>query len=757
MKRFPMMVQLVVILFIVMAVPMTVLTFYSNGSILRSSEDVIASSSMASLNASRKLNENALGYLAQNAVTLASTGVFDRIRNFESFSGLNEKYSNMSNALAVLRELHNLNHRVDGVESTFFYLEGADYVISTDKGITMLERYESLDWIDQALEEQTGVSGVWQPRRLNSGTPVLTYIYPLNRLTTTTRGAIVINLKESQIGRYLESSEQGEQGYLLMNTNGTIISHHDKSLLLSDAGELPLMGDLLNHSPKREGYAFYEQDGKRLLYTWSPSKLFNWWNVQIYSVDQLMTASFKLQKQIMWSTALIILIGTIFAVPLATWLSKPIRKLVRNIRANANLGMSGKNEMAFLSDAFNRMQEEEGALYKLLEERERDTHSLAVHKLMRGESTKRTRTVFPERYYTVAMISIDHYERYVSKNNPETRSYHRHLLTSQCESLFSTDMIGRCQYQGRGTFVLILNYGQQEADRNLSGVKEGLEAISGRIPELLGHSVTIGVGGQTDSPQMIPEKLIEGAEAIKRRMTKGLGCIFYWEQEADQNKRFIYPDNSEQRILNYLDSGDLNQILKELKELRNDIQSADSVAYDNILFIYNQLVGVVIKHLRENNIHTARFFAGRDNIYSAISSIDTLDELETHLEAFFTDIVNDLSRNKREANHGQKIIDYLEAHYREEIVFEEMAKEIGISYSYMRKIVFETTGKSLIDYMNALRINEAKNMLLATEKTMTQISSEVGYANIQSFNRFFRKFEGMPPSSYKTAKAGETG
>lgn len=81
-----------------------------------------------------------------------------------------------------------------------------------------------------------------------------------------------------------------------------------------------------------------------------------------------------------------------------------------------------------------------------------------------------------------------------------------------------------------------------------------------------------------------------------------------------------------------------------------------------------------------------------------------------------------------------------------------MAKDIGISYSYMRKIVYELTGKSLIDYINLLRIEKAKRLLLETKLNMKQIAAEVGYYNVQSFNRFFRKYEGMPPSSYKASK-----
>lgn len=82
-----------------------------------------------------------------------------------------------------------------------------------------------------------------------------------------------------------------------------------------------------------------------------------------------------------------------------------------------------------------------------------------------------------------------------------------------------------------------------------------------------------------------------------------------------------------------------------------------------------------------------------------------------------------------------------------------MSTEFGISYSYMRKIVYELTGKSMIDYLNQLRIDKAKELLLDTDLTIKQVAAEVGYYNVQSFNRFFRKYEGMPPSSYKTAKS----
>ncbi len=751
MKRIPMMLQLALILFCVMAIPMTILTWYSGTRILQNSESAIAESSLAGLNANRKLGENALNNLAQDAVRLAATNLFDRIRHFETFEELNSSYGNVSQAQTILLELLNLNHRVNGVYSSYFYLSDSNYVVSTDKGITMLSRYESLEWLDEALAGRRGIGGVWYPRKLSSGIPVVSYVLPLNRLLGTTRGVLVVNLRESQIGEYLRSSEPGKHGYYLLEPDGTIISNDDKTLLLADGNAQPFIREILS-GDSNEGYAFHERDGERLIYTWSRSDQYKWWNVNVYSMDELMMKTHALQRGITLITVIIIAAGTVLTVLLATWLSKPVRELVRAVRARGNLGISKKNELAFLDAAFRRMQEEEDGLYKLLKERERDTRSLAIHRLLRGEATNRIEDMFPEPCFLVAVVSIDRNRQYVRKTNPETRTYHRYVLASHCESLFPDGTHARSVYQGDGCFVIVVNYGQDETERGLEGIKQALGAIRSATAEVLGHSVTIGVSGQTEEYASVPDRVAEAMEALKRRMVEGSGGIFFWKEEAERSRKYVYPANSERRIVNFLDAGDLESIYKELGQIREEIQSAESIAYDNILFIYNQLVGGTIKHLRENNISTSRIFAGRGNIYSAIASIDTLDELEEYLRGFFGEIIQFLARNPGEVNYGERIIRYLEEHYREEIVFEEMAKEIGISYSYMRKIAYELTGKSLIDYMNELRIEKAKALLLESNLSIAQIASEVGYYNVQSFNRFFRKYEGMPPSSYKSSK-----
>lgn len=751
MKQRSIMFQLTLILFFVMAVPLSILTWYSDGQILRNSENTIAESSLAGLNANRQLNESALNALAQDTVRFAATKVFDPIRNYKTYDKLNMNYSTISSALVIMHELQNLNKRMNGVYSSYFYLEDSDYVVSTDKGITTLERYEPLDWIDSALEEQRGISGVWYPRRLSSGVNVVSYVLQLNRLTTTTRGTIVVNMRESQIGDYLLTSEHGKHSYFLLNADGMIISQTDKSLLFTNGYKQPFIGEIMQ-SGQKQGYIFRKLKDERFIYTWSKSDLYNWWNINVYSMDELMAKSRHLQQSIILLMAIIIFVGAGATVLIATRMSKPVRRLVRNINSRGKLEAANKNELLFIESAFKRMQEEEEELYTLLKQREKDSLSLAVHNLLRGEMTDQIAELFPAAYYRVAVISIDQYRKYVKHMSPETRKYHRYLLISQSDSLFPDAILARTVYHADGRFLIVMNYSDEEPGRCEGELRGILTKIREKAGEILGHTITIGVSSQTGESAVIPDKVLEAMEGIKQRMIEGSGTISFWKQEVYERRKYIYPTHSERHIINFLEKGDLDSISRELALIRKDIQSAEYITYDNIMFIYNQLIGVTIKYLRENNAHAVRIFAGQEDIYSTIAAIDTLDELEEYLQSFFSEIIRNLSRSSGEAGYGERITKYLEQHFCQEISFEQMAKEIGISYSYMRRIVYELTGKSLIDYTNLLRINKAKQILQTTNLTMAQIAAEVGYNNVQSFNRFFRKYEGMSPGNFRTLR-----
>ncbi len=105
----------------------------------------------------------------------------------------------------------------------------------------------------------------------------------------------------------------------------------------------------------------------------------------------------------------------------------------------------------------------------------------------------------------------------------------------------------------------------------------------------------------------------------KTQIITGMDSIIFWGSQEKENQKFHYSYSSEKKILNFLNNGDFDSLKTELKEAVNQIKEEKDISNDNILLIFNQLVGATIKYLMEHNINTSKIFRSNINIYSEIA------------------------------------------------------------------------------------------------------------------------------------------
>jgi AraC-like DNA-binding protein len=74
---------------------------------------------------------------------------------------------------------------------------------------------------------------------------------------------------------------------------------------------------------------------------------------------------------------------------------------------------------------------------------------------------------------------------------------------------------------------------------------------------------------------------------------------------------------------------------------------------------------------------------------------------------------------------------------------------VGYDYNYISKVFKKTTGLTFKEYLTDLRISEACQLLLHTEKSAREISEECGFGCQRSFNREFLTALGMTPVEYR--------
>ena len=104
---------------------------------------------------------------------------------------------------------------------------------------------------------------------------------------------------------------------------------------------------------------------------------------------------------------------------------------------------------------------------------------------------------------------------------------------------------------------------------------------------------------------------------------------------------------------------------------------------------------------------------------------------------------------KLQKDASADIFTYCNKHFCDDISLEKMSKEINISKEHIMRIFRECFHTNFRAYVNRLRIYKAKNLLKNTDYSITEISSEVGFNTIRTFNRVFFSFTGQTPSEYR--------
>lgn len=135
-------------------------------------------------------------------------------------------------------------------------------------------------------------------------------------------------------------------------------------------------------------------------------------------------------------------------------------------------------------------------------------------------------------------------------------------------------------------------------------------------------------------------------------------------------------------------------------------------------------------------------FRGQDNTYWHELCLSSLKEILLLLA----------SRRIRTMDPRiEETLHYLSVHMRSPVRIEDIAKAVGLSASRLSHLFKESTGLSIINTLNRMRIRQAALLLKHTSKPATEIAYDVGYHNYNHFINQFHKWYGMSPTAYRAS------
>jgi AraC-like DNA-binding protein len=758
--KFSLLMKIFITVIVFSIIPIIFMSSYFSFLVMGYTEGEIIKSDMEKMDLVNSILVQLGDSLIQDATRISTNRLMDELYGIENYYSKSRNAGDIIVLSQVLDLLDDITKTNGNIQSVYLYLDNADYVLISGVGILTKESFADTGWIDgykAALEKKQPLT--WKGRRIQDQSVsnyVITYICPLTPYTTNLRGAVVFNIKEDQICSIANNKKTGSEGYIyILDGAGNVVSHPDKTFLGSNLSHLSYIKQI-QVSRLDKSHIIQELDGKRQVMTYIKSDFNNLTFIGVLSLDVLMDKANILRLRILYIALIMVIIVILTSYVISLRIYNPMRKLIQMIQTQKKFEFGKKeDEMSVISKIFYTITKKEEQLFNILSKnkvniKERYLQELLNGNLMEDVDSDITGIDFTMQYFFCIYVVIDKYNSITLKYSPEHQYYLKSVFLKVCEEILGTSYKCAGTIHEKERIVIIVNTDDKNSLDDNRLIKSKLKVILEEVKKAIDNTVSFGIGSIYHGREGIMNSFAEASNAIKYKMVNGFGSVNLWADVQKKEFKYYYPYIKEKHIMSCLNAGLRDGLFSAVDGLVCEIKRKDNLSLENIAQIFYQLIGNVIKHIVDLSINLCEVFGDEYNLYEKISKCETLDEIQTNLFEIYTCLLEYNQKCKTEQyDYFGRIKKYIHENFHKDIDIGAMADHIGISYSYVRKIFFEKTGRNIVEYVNGLRIKESKRLLNNTNMNIKEIAAFLGYNSDHSFNRNFKRLEGITPGEFR--------
>ena len=573
--------------------------------------------------------------------------------------------------------------------------------------------------------------------------------------------ALPLGVSERTLGALAISVNSYKVEELLRDINilnkGAVLIVDDKKQMLFGMGSERLLKAIQDVDLSRQEESVYKKlDGHEVIITRVPSGTSRWSYVSVIPTFLFTDEVKNVRDAIAVISALMLLAGGGLATFLARRNFAPIRQAILRIKEGlkypVDFNESG-NELEFIEHTTASAIRESEDLRKAISKQMPIIQSNLLVQMMKGniEDAKDIDSTvginFIHRHFCVLVAGIREYYQ----NTLEERNLIKFVVGNVMEELGNEEAVAFVVDEDLDRMALILNVDIGQWDYEKSTGK-----IAGKIIEFLGTkfatAIHVAVGGIHEGVKGISLSYKEAVKVVEYQVIKGFQGVLYIRELPNLQQKYIYPIETEIRLINSIKLGDEKRAQGILDEVFTQNFDIRKLSLEMARCLYFDIMSTAIKVLESADIQYEGIFGDGLKPYERITSCRNAAEMQAVLKSIYGEICRSINENKKSHNLLMKenIIGYLKANFADSnLSLTTVADVFDIHPTYLSNYFKEQVGENFMNYVNAVRLKEVKTLLKTTSMSIQEIARKVGYSNSGVLIRNFKKYEGMTPGEYR--------
>ncbi len=353
----------------------------------------------------------------------------------------------------------------------------------------------------------------------------------------------------------------------------------------------------------------------------------------------------------------------------------------------------------------------------------------------------------------VAIAEIDDFAFIEEKFSPKEMDALIRTFLEMARGILSDWEKSIIEHLSKGRFIIIFSLGDVYSMLFIyNSLYTMIDRIRSGVKKYLNVTACFSASKVYSDISKISQAYREADLMLKDKFYKGKNSILIEDTERKKEDGFLC-----------LDIRDERDLIAALRELDNEkVKQLIDMIFDRILnnrlgskstqMICAELINIVNKVTKETGLEISKIYTNDEIPYNMMQKYETIVDIKEWIMGLYGKLIIILRNLKVGNKHSEitrKAIEYVNKNYKKDISLSEIAEFTGVSNSYISRVFKEDCGMGFVEYLNRIRVENAKNLIENGKFKLKEIVAKVGFNNYNYFFRVFKDIEGMTPLEYE--------
>lgn len=331
------------------------------------------------------------------------------------------------------------------------------------------------------------------------------------------------------------------------------------------------------------------------------------------------------------------------------------------------------------------------------------------------------------------------------RNREQFGVYLDSLLEKSTEQVY-----GKMLFQDHDQiFCVVRTVMQEEREQVKQQIMRILSDQNRLLQNQFGVTATCTMSRAADAAD-IPLLYADCRNLLRHRLYRGKGQLICAEEVSEEEILASDPVDAEE-IQPHIAEFDYAFMHWYIGDLFGKLAQRKVTSTDLVKGICLNLKNILITVVSERGLDVRNVLEENEILLNDIPDYCALEDYQNWIDNLYYLILQGMGQivGKQHSRAIVQAMEYISRHYAENINLEMTAEYVRKSKNYFSYLFKKEAGVSFVEYLNGIRVKEAKKLLDTTDQMTYEISEKVGFNDYKYFSGIFKKQTGMSPAQYR--------